>query len=547
MPREFKRLCFYDLETSGLESCYDQIVQFAGFAVDENLDYIPGDELEFEVRLRDDVVPSPQAFAVTGISPVRLQASGITEFEAAGLMQNWFAAVPAPGSNKPGNTCIGGFNSLRFDDEFTRQTFYRNGLDAYEHEWRNNNGRIDVMRVAIMAFGLRPETLTWPTNEEGRVSMKLGDLTAANGIKLENAHNARSDIVATLELLRLIKSRNPRLWDYYLTLTDKSAVKKMVEKRQPLVLVDTYLPREQGHMSMILPVIYDKKNPQKMLCVNLREDPTELLSLTSEEIRRRVFTPTSELGAEESLSSMLRDITVNKQPLVVEPSILRNRDDLLERAQLDLQACYQHAKKIQDDEGFRKRLEQAYEMEQGVTPDPYEGLYSSGFWSRDEQLLRARTRQTKPINSILAPAIVQTDPFEISKGSADKLRMFELTLRCKWGNFTDLVLDNGSYTGEEMHEWVNHLNARWNGPAPRKMCVNIEGFREALNEVRSHELNPKQAQALEELEAHVDKVIARTEHMKRHALSVSKEQEDGKRPGSVTQSRSRSDEAELSL
>lgn len=510
----------YDTETTGLSPHHDQVIQFAGIAVDRDLNLIPGNEITLDIRLRPDVVPGPHAFAVHGISIQHLLANGMTEFEAAGHIRNWFLSEP--------NTMLTGFNSLSFDDEQIRNMMYRTMLDPYEHEWKNSNGRMDILRLVHLVYALRPEVLKWPVNNEGRISFKLGDLCKENGIELKHAHDARFDVIATIELMRLIKTRNPRIWDYYLKLTTKDFSKRLSDQLKPLVLVDRFMPREQGHMSVVLPIIYDAKTPQKMLAIDLRDDPSELLSLPAEEIRRRMFTPISELEDGESIGS-IRTITMNKQPMVSELTVLNNRQDIINRSGLNVERCLAHAEIIKADREFRGRLQAAFTGEFEPCKDVYQGLYSLGLIGRDEQTQRSRTRRLTDIEGQEKPLyeIIKQDPFELSTAQVkDGLRMFELALRAKWANFGEEVLEMGTYTASELTEWNNYLDRCWNGEPLTRYSLNMDKYKESLAEVRAtFALDDRQEQALLELEAYVEANAIMREGVKGLALSVAESAE----------------------
>jgi exodeoxyribonuclease I len=489
----------YDTETTGLSAHNDQIIQFAGVALDSDLNLIKNSEIVLDISLRPDVVPSPHAFAVHGISIQDTLSKGMPEFEAANHMRNWFMAAP--------DSMMTGYNTLRFDDEHVRNTMYRTLFDPYEHEYKNGNTRSDILRLVMLVYALRPEILNWGVNKDGRDSLKLGDMAAANGITLDNAHDARYDVMATIDIMRIIRKGNPRLWDYFLNLSDKKFVKPIVESLNPLVLVDPYLAREQGHMTLALPVIYDAASGQKMLCVDLRNDPTELLTLTADEIQRRVFTPMADLPAGESLAGVIRDMTVNKQPLIVEPSILKGRPDILDRAALDMDMCMRHAEMISKDKGFRQRLQAACAADYPPCDDVYQGIYSLGFIQKAEHTLRSKARALEPAKNDekQLPNLVNLDPHDFAKGlSRDTLRLFELTTRAKWANFAEQVISRDSFRADDLKEWTDHLNRIWFEPVTARNAINLDGFQASLAEVKATlALNSVQEKALDELEAYV--------------------------------------------
>lgn len=489
---------WYDYETTGLSPHHDQIIQVSSIRTDADLNYIKGAELNLLVKLRPDVVPGPKAFAVHGISIDDLNKNGVTEFEAASHMKNWFLDKR--------NSMMGGYNTIPFDDEFTRNLMYRGLQDPYEHEWKNQNSRTDIMRLVMMVFALRPKLMNFHVTDEGKYSLKLGDVCSANGIVLDNAHDARSDVVATIEVARMIKSASPQLWQYFLDLSDKKFTKPMVDKMEPLVLVDRYLSRDKGMLTMALPIIYDAKVGTKMLSVDLRDDPTELLSLSVEELKRRIFTPSGELNENEPIKS-IRDITLNKLPLITGPSIFKGHDDVVDRAGLDIDACMRHAEMIKSDKGFRERLQATYLVEHEPCDDVYKGIYALGFISDDEAKLRVKARalEAKVEGQQHFPALVNLDVDEFAKKlPREPLRMHELSLRAKWGNFGEEVLNRDAFSSAELSKWVDHLKRVWHEPATGKMQINLEDYKASLADVRaSTALTERQEKALLELEAHV--------------------------------------------
>lgn len=199
---------FYDHETTGLSPFHDQAIQVSSIRTDADLNLIKGAELNLLIKLRPDVVPGPKAFAVHGISIDELNNKGVTEFEAASHLKNWFMGQR--------NSMMGGYNTIPFDDEFTRNIMFRGLQDPYEHEWKNQNSRTDIMRLVMMVFALRPNLMNFHVTDEGKYSLKLGDVCSANGILLENAHDARSDVVATIDVARMIKNASPQMWQYFL-------------------------------------------------------------------------------------------------------------------------------------------------------------------------------------------------------------------------------------------------------------------------------------------------------------------------------------------
>jgi len=218
---------FYDLETSGLSSRTDRIMQFAGQRTD--LEFRPlGEPTNLLIAMSDDTLPSPQAIMVTGITPQATQQDGISEREFCRFM---IEEVATPG------TTIMGYNSVRFDDEFIRSALWRNFYDAYEWEWKEKRSRWDLLDVVRLTRALRPEGIKWPINADGVSTNRLELITRCNGISHEHAHDALADVVALIEVTKLIKQKQPQLYNYLYNLRSKRAVHKLINLKQPKLFV----------------------------------------------------------------------------------------------------------------------------------------------------------------------------------------------------------------------------------------------------------------------------------------------------------------------
>ncbi|MBT3197510.1 MAG: exodeoxyribonuclease I, partial [Gammaproteobacteria bacterium] len=197
-------LLWHDYETFGADTRGDRPVQFAGIRTDLELNPI-GEPLMVYCRPAADYLPQPEACLITGITPQEALQKGESENT---FIQQVVEELGAPGS------CGVGYNSLRFDDEITRNTLYRNLYDPYEREWKWGNSRWDIIDLLRLTRALRPEGIEWPLYEDGRPSMRLEHLTVANGIEHGMAHDALADVYATIAMARLVKQKQPRLYHY---------------------------------------------------------------------------------------------------------------------------------------------------------------------------------------------------------------------------------------------------------------------------------------------------------------------------------------------
>jgi exodeoxyribonuclease-1 len=299
---------WYDLETSGTDPRWDRIVQFAGLRTDAQLDEV-GDSLSMYVALPDDVLPNPQSTQVTGITPQRAAADGVGEWQALCRIQECFS-VP--------QTCVVGYNSLRFDDEFMRYGFYRALLDPYAREWQNGNSRWDLIDLVRAAGALRREGIEWPRDEEGLPVYRLERLTEANGIDHGQAHDALSDVRATLGLARLIREHQPKLFDYYLGCRQKKRVRALLEPygARLCVHVSGMYPRTQYGTAPVVSVCRHPTNSNAIVVADLSRDVEMLVQGTEDEIRQALFTP----GNTER--PPLKEVRVNRCPFVAGIEVL---------------------------------------------------------------------------------------------------------------------------------------------------------------------------------------------------------------------------------
>ena len=299
---------WHDYETFGAVPRRDRPAQFAAIRTDAELNEI-GDELMLYCQPAPDFLPDPQACLITRITPQTCLQLGVPEHEFAKQIEAAFA--------QPGTIGVG-YNTIRFDDEVTRFLFWRNLIDPYAREWQNNCSRWDILDVVRTAYALRPDGIQWPRNEEGKVSFRLEHLTAANGLSHEAAHDALSDVRATIAMARLLKEKNPRLFDFCLSLRKKDRVMEEIgwPVQKPFLHITGMIPAERGCISVMWPLAMHPTNKNEIIVWDLSADPAELFSLSSEEIQLRMFSKSSDLP--EGVSRLpIKTIHINKSPIVI--------------------------------------------------------------------------------------------------------------------------------------------------------------------------------------------------------------------------------------
>ena len=325
---------FYDLETFGADPRRTRIAQFAAIRTDADLN--PVDEpISIFVRPADDLLPSPIATLITGIAPQAALRDGISEADA---LSRIFDEMARP------ETCSVGYNSLRFDDEFVRHGLFRNFFDAYEREWRGGNSRWDLLDVMRLAHALRPDGIVWPKRdahgcasaagagragaaEDGATSFKLEHLADANGVRDGDAHEALSDVRALIGLGRLLRSAQPKLWDYALKLRDKRFAAGLLDvaAMTPALHVSQRFPANRLCAAPILPLARHPYIDSRVLVFDLAQDPEALLRLDADEIAARLYTPAAQL-AEGETRIALKEVHLNKCPALIAWDHLRGPD-----------------------------------------------------------------------------------------------------------------------------------------------------------------------------------------------------------------------------
>lgn len=349
---------FYDLETSGLSPRKDRIMQFAGQRTDMNLNKI-GEPVNILVRLNNDVLPSPGALMVTGISPQKTVEEGYTEAE--------FARMAAEEFFTEGTIAVG-YNSVRFDDEHMRYLFWRNFFDPYEWQWKDDRSRWDLLDVVRMTRALRPENINWPfvENEAGEqmAANKLELLTKMNSIDHDSAHDALSDVEGLIDVAKLLRQHQPQIFDYLLKIRSKSEVQKLVnlDSPQPVVYTSGRYDARYEKTAVVFPVA---PAPNRNVIVwDTRFDPTEFLELSADDLAARLFASWEDRQAEGFVPVPAKVLQYNRCPAVAPFGVLT--DENKQRLEIDENKIKQHIKILRQNPHFTENLRTAFENKNKV-------------------------------------------------------------------------------------------------------------------------------------------------------------------------------------
>jgi exodeoxyribonuclease-1 len=373
-------LYWYDYETFGLDPSRDGISQFAGIRTNERLEVI-GEPLTIYCYPPIDRLPSPEACLVTGITPQIALEKGIPEKE---FIQKVLQELSFP------NTCGVGYNSIGFDDEFTRYTLYRNFYDPYSREWENGNSRWDILNLLRLSRALRPDGIEWPVKNDGSPCFKLTSLTQANGIDHESAHDALSDVLATINVAKLVMTNQPKLYDYVYQLRFKDKVMELIDVRQrkPFLHVSGKLPKENYYTTLMLSLARHPTNKNSIICFNLMGDLEPLLELSVKEIYQRLFFRKSD---QEKLSVLT--IEVNKCPVVATAKLI---DSLVaKRLGISLEQCESNLQLLLKN-NLASKLQAVYAMRVFENSDDPERSLYQGFIDNSDKKLLPIAREASP-------------------------------------------------------------------------------------------------------------------------------------------------------
>ncbi|MBO9829129.1 exodeoxyribonuclease I [Xanthomonas sp. A2111] len=383
MPDSF---LFYDLETFGADPRRTRIAQFAAVRTDAELNAIE-EPISFFVKPADDLLPSPVATLITGIAPQQALREGVSEAEA-------FARI-AEQMARP-QTCTLGYNSLRFDDEFVRHGLFRNFYDPYEREWRNGNSRWDLLDMLRLMHALRPEGIVWPQREDGATSFKLEQLALANGVRDGDAHEALSDVYATIGMARHFRRNQPRLWEYALKLRDKRFCGSLLDAvaMQPVLHVSMRYPAARLCAAPVLPLARHPRIDSRVLVFDLEGDIEPLLRYSPEQIADRLYTPQADLPEGEQRIP-LKEVHLNKAPALVAWAHLREAD--FARLRLDPAQLSAKAARLREaGPALAEKVRRVFASERATVPADVDASLYDGFLADGDKRAMAQVRATPP-------------------------------------------------------------------------------------------------------------------------------------------------------
>ncbi len=376
---------FYDLETSGFNPRTDRIMQFAGQRTDMNLKPI-GKPDNVLVKMTPDILPEPSAVLVHGITPQRSLAEGVGEAEFAKYLTG---QVFSP------DTITVGYNNIRFDNEFIRFTLWRNFHDAYEWSWKDGCSTWDLLDVVRMTRALRPAGIKWPFAPDGKPTNSLEYLSAVNLLDHVDVHDAMSDVKVLVSLARLLKEKQPKLFDYLLNIRGKDKVRPLVTKGEPLIYTSGRYPAE-FERTIIAAAVAEKKDKSSALMYDLRIDPEEFKDLSASELAERWAARGGDVPY-----FPIKELKYNRCPAVAPLSTLD--EESTKRLKLHQEIINAHFKQLKAARIFGDKLLEALELmwpprqpEMVIDPQKVDTQLYDGFIKNEDKPKMSVVRAAKP-------------------------------------------------------------------------------------------------------------------------------------------------------
>lgn len=519
MKRE-ETFFWYDLETFGLNSRYDRIAQFAGVRTDQNLAVIE-DPVVLYCKLSDDYLPDPLSCAITGITPQEVEKKGLAEHEFIARINRIFSER---------GTCAVGYNTLRFDDEFIRNALFRNFFDPYQREYDEGRSRWDILDLVRAAHDLRPKGIQWPIKPDtGKPSFKLTDLTEANGIAHEQAHDALSDVWATLEIARLMRNKQPKLFSYYLGLRNKQQVKQKIKVPfgSPVILTAAEFTRPEGCSSVVLPITSGTQNTNTLFVFDLRQDPSMLISASQafgeleamqrqeDQLRTLAQQGRKALhqkeGVEAALQASIEALTeaadllanlprvasagerllripglyriaINRCPFISPITVMQDDPELPLRLGIDLQKCEEHRQQLIEHPIIATHIMKAVDQETFPEAEDVDLSIYSRFFNDADAKRFAEIRSAEP------------EQLWNRRFTFDDPRAHEMLWRYLCRNWPEKL------DAEQQNRWRSFCAQRLYNP-PGKTLVNVQFYaRKVAERMASKEIDPQEKAVMQQLD-----------------------------------------------
>ncbi len=447
-------------------------MQFAGQRTDLDLNPI-GEPDNILIALSEDVLPDPDAILITGITPQYTVAEGTTE---ADFLQTFEKDIAQPG------TIFVGYNTVRFDDEFMRALHYRNFYDPYQWQWKDGRSRWDLLDVVRMTRALRPEGIVWPIDAEGKATNRLELLTQANDLDHAHAHDALSDVQATIALAQLLRQKQPKLFDWLCKVRDKQAVRSVVTAGQPFVYSSGKYPGEYEKTTVAIQLTENSRG-DGALVYDLRYSPAPFTHMSPEELVAAWVWQKPEDRNPQKPRLPIKTLKYNRCPAVAPLAVFDEESQ--KRLQLSRETIAEHQKEVAAIADWPEKILAALDIMDGKQQQAFAGLDQhvdeqiyGGFISDGDSKVMEAIRSAQPEQ--LSDFIVQCK---------DK-RLRELLPLYKARNFPRKLTD------QERTVWEAYKNKLLLGGGERSR---LSRYFARIEELSKRQLTAEQRYILEDL------------------------------------------------
>ena len=360
------KLIFYDFETTGRDKYWDQIIQVGAILCDENLNEL--DQFNIKCKLNKSIIPAPQALLVNGLSMSEIATHHLSYYDLVHQMKEKFEDW-SPG-------IFIGYNSINFDEEFLRNALFQNLHENAYLTQINNNGRADALNIVQASSIFTPTAIKIPDTKN---KFKLDLLAPLNNIEHENAHDALADVIATIELCKLIKKNDGEFWDQSLQSSTKRGVSEIFEKDTMYCHPEAYYGSVYPFVTTHVGTFNNRNNSEINILFDLKKDPKEYIDLDKAQLK--------ELYKSEKLFRYIRN---NRHPIIM-PKAYATSFTNYEKIGFD--ELESRVNIIQNDPDFKRRIleihnetSEGYSTESQIDVYEEESIYSGGFPSLSDKL-----------------------------------------------------------------------------------------------------------------------------------------------------------------
>jgi len=358
---------FYDFETSGRSSTWDQIIEASAVIVNDEFQELD-DPINLRCALKKGIVPEPGALLINRTTPQILKKTNLSHYGMIKLLlekfHKWTPAIYI------------GYNNISFDEEFLRKSLFKSLNEPYLTQYSGNK-RGDILGLIRCAHLYYPKCIKTPTSDKGNAVFKLDELTKLNGIKHDNAHSALADVYATIEVAKIIKKDAPVVWDSGRITGSKAEVNNLIEDKK-VFAIDEYFYGKSRPFAVKFIMFHPKYTWP--VCFDLKHDPNLFFKMSYLQLKDEL----------KKSPKVLRTVKNNKHPIIMDIEWALNFDSY---KQLGLEKLKYRAKLVDSNDEFKERvrkilIEEVEEKEQldsqlGIMAE--ESLYSGGFSKPEDQ------------------------------------------------------------------------------------------------------------------------------------------------------------------